>query len=82
MTFDMFCKYFECLVCQIVFTSWLTSCKLQVFNCPIRGDSATVLSELKGSSHDLVSGVRLNTFLVTSKRFELSMSNAFFLFDI
>lgn len=25
-----------------------------VFNCPIRGDSATVLSELKGSSHDLV----------------------------
>ncbi|XAR73112.1 Calcium-transporting ATPase [Bertholletia excelsa] len=25
-----------------------------VFNCPIRGDSATILSELKGSSHDLV----------------------------
>ncbi|KAL3639680.1 putative manganese-transporting ATPase pdr2 [Castilleja foliolosa] len=25
-----------------------------VFNCPIRGDSASVLSELKGSSHDLV----------------------------
>ncbi|KAJ7945181.1 Cation-transporting ATPase [Quillaja saponaria] len=25
-----------------------------VFNCPIRSDSATVLSELKGSSHDLV----------------------------
>uniref|UniRef100_A0A5B6ZWT1 Putative manganese-transporting ATPase PDR2 isoform X1 n=1 Tax=Davidia involucrata TaxID=16924 RepID=A0A5B6ZWT1_DAVIN len=25
-----------------------------VFNCPIRGDSATVLSELKESSHDLV----------------------------
>ncbi|CAH9120912.1 unnamed protein product [Cuscuta epithymum] len=25
-----------------------------VFNCPIRGDSATVLSELKLSSHDLV----------------------------
>ncbi|KAL3835729.1 hypothetical protein ACJIZ3_010465 [Penstemon smallii] len=25
-----------------------------VFNCPIRGDSATVLSELKNSSHDLV----------------------------
>ncbi|KAL1822386.1 hypothetical protein ACET3Z_009164 [Daucus carota] len=25
-----------------------------VFNCPIRGDSATVLSELRGSSHDLV----------------------------
>ncbi|XP_077243371.1 phosphate deficiency response 2 [Tasmannia lanceolata] len=25
-----------------------------VFNCPIRPDSATVLSELKGSSHDLV----------------------------
>ncbi|GER34911.1 cation-transporting atpase 13a1, partial [Striga asiatica] len=25
-----------------------------VFNCPIRGDSAAVLSELKGSSHDLV----------------------------
>ncbi|PRQ20192.1 putative calcium-transporting ATPase [Rosa chinensis] len=25
-----------------------------VFNCPIRADSATVLSELKGSSHDLV----------------------------
>lgn len=25
-----------------------------VFNCPIRGDSATVLSELKKSSHDLV----------------------------
>nr|GEV14120.1 probable manganese-transporting ATPase PDR2 [Tanacetum cinerariifolium] len=27
---------------------------LAVFNCPIRGDSATVLSELKMSSHDLV----------------------------
>lgn len=25
-----------------------------VFNCPIRSDSATVLSELRGSSHDLV----------------------------
>ncbi|GKE69725.1 probable manganese-transporting ATPase PDR2 [Tanacetum coccineum] len=25
-----------------------------VFNCPIRGDSATVLSELKKTSHDLV----------------------------
>eukprot|EP00262_Sarcandra_glabra_P012435 TRINITY_DN3203_c0_g1_i1.p1 TRINITY_DN3203_c0_g1~~TRINITY_DN3203_c0_g1_i1.p1 ORF type:complete len:567 (+),score=93.07 TRINITY_DN3203_c0_g1_i1:61-1701(+) len=25
-----------------------------VFNCPIRADSASVLSELKGSSHDLV----------------------------
>ncbi|KAF3789651.1 putative manganese-transporting ATPase [Nymphaea thermarum] len=25
-----------------------------VFNCPIRADSATVLSELKGSTHDLV----------------------------
>lgn len=34
--------------------SELTFAGFAVFNCPIRGDSATVLSELKGSSHDLV----------------------------
>ncbi|XP_057462142.1 probable manganese-transporting ATPase PDR2 isoform X2 [Actinidia eriantha] len=34
--------------------SGLTFAGFVVFNCPIRGDSATVLSELKGSSHDLV----------------------------
>ncbi|KAL3502168.1 hypothetical protein ACH5RR_036617, partial [Cinchona calisaya] len=34
--------------------SGLTFAGFAVFNCPIRGDSATVLSELKGSSHDLV----------------------------
>ncbi|XP_042393114.1 probable manganese-transporting ATPase PDR2 [Zingiber officinale] len=32
----------------------LTFAGFAVFNCPIRSDSATVLSELKGSSHDLV----------------------------
>ncbi|KAK9288503.1 hypothetical protein L1049_016962 [Liquidambar formosana] len=32
----------------------LTFAGFAVFNCPIRADSATVLSELKGSSHDLV----------------------------
>ncbi|KAK3027179.1 hypothetical protein RJ639_042445 [Escallonia herrerae] len=32
----------------------LTFAGFAVFNCPIRGDSAKVLSELKGSSHDLV----------------------------
>ncbi|CAK9170149.1 unnamed protein product [Ilex paraguariensis] len=34
--------------------SGLTFAGFAVFNCPIRGDSANVLSELKGSSHDLV----------------------------
>ncbi|KAL6511787.1 putative manganese-transporting ATPase pdr2 [Orobanche gracilis] len=34
--------------------SGLTFAGFAVFNCPIRGDSATVLSELKGSSHDLL----------------------------
>ncbi|KAG8390870.1 hypothetical protein BUALT_Bualt01G0128600 [Buddleja alternifolia] len=34
--------------------SGLTFAGFAVFNCPIRGDSAAVLSELKGSSHDLV----------------------------
>lgn len=34
--------------------SGLTFAGFAVFNCPIRGDSASVLSELKGSSHDLV----------------------------
>ncbi|KAI4351376.1 hypothetical protein L6164_005746 [Bauhinia variegata] len=34
--------------------SGLTFAGFVVFNCPIRSDSATVLSELKGSSHDLV----------------------------
>ncbi|RAL49033.1 hypothetical protein DM860_001353 [Cuscuta australis] len=34
--------------------SGLTFAGFAVFNCPIRGDSATVLSELKQSSHDLV----------------------------
>ncbi|KAI3415052.1 Cation-transporting ATPase [Psidium guajava] len=33
--------------------SGLTFAGFAVFNCPIRADSATVLSELKGSSHDL-----------------------------
>ncbi|OWM80718.1 probable manganese-transporting ATPase PDR2 [Punica granatum] len=32
----------------------LTFAGFAVFNCPIRADSATVLFELKGSSHDLV----------------------------
>ncbi|KZV26399.1 hypothetical protein F511_38122 [Dorcoceras hygrometricum] len=32
----------------------LTFAGFAVFNCPIRGDSASVLSELKSSSHDLV----------------------------
>ncbi|XP_057727468.1 probable manganese-transporting ATPase PDR2 isoform X2 [Arachis stenosperma] len=34
--------------------SGLTFAGFVVFNCPIRSDSAIVLSELKGSSHDLV----------------------------
>ncbi|KAK7350766.1 hypothetical protein VNO77_09701 [Canavalia gladiata] len=34
--------------------SGLTFAGFVVFNCPIRSDSATVLSELKESSHDLV----------------------------
>ncbi|KAJ1386496.1 P-type ATPase [Sesbania bispinosa] len=34
--------------------SGLTFAGFVVFNCPIRSDSATILSELKGSSHDLV----------------------------
>ncbi|KAK9996860.1 hypothetical protein SO802_021546 [Lithocarpus litseifolius] len=34
--------------------SGLTFAGFAVFNCPIRVDSATVLSELKASSHDLV----------------------------
>ncbi|PHT41007.1 putative manganese-transporting ATPase PDR2 [Capsicum baccatum] len=33
--------------------SGLTFAGFAVFNCPIRGDSATVLNELKQSSHDL-----------------------------
>ncbi|CAO2833629.1 unnamed protein product [Amaranthus hypochondriacus] len=32
----------------------LTFAGFAVFNCPIRSDSASILSELKGSSHDLV----------------------------
>ncbi|KAK1366305.1 putative manganese-transporting ATPase PDR2 [Heracleum sosnowskyi] len=32
----------------------LTFAGFALFSCPIRGDSASVLSELKGSSHDLV----------------------------
>ncbi|CBI27691.3 unnamed protein product, partial [Vitis vinifera] len=36
-----------------VVESGLTFAGFAVFNCPIRADSATVLSELKGSSHDL-----------------------------
>ncbi|XP_058084361.1 probable manganese-transporting ATPase PDR2 [Magnolia sinica] len=34
--------------------SGLTFAGFAVFNCPIRHDSASILSELKGSSHDLV----------------------------
>ncbi|XP_043724441.1 probable manganese-transporting ATPase PDR2 [Telopea speciosissima] len=34
--------------------SGLTFAGFAVFNCPIRTDSASVLSELRGSSHDLV----------------------------
>ncbi|KAI9114351.1 hypothetical protein K1719_014579 [Acacia pycnantha] len=34
--------------------SGLTFAGFVVFNCPIRSDSASILSELKGSSHDLV----------------------------
>ncbi|XP_022859670.1 probable manganese-transporting ATPase PDR2 [Olea europaea var. sylvestris] len=37
-----------------VVESGLTFAGFVVFNCPIRGDSATILTELKGSSHDLV----------------------------
>ncbi|TMW98285.1 hypothetical protein EJD97_004256, partial [Solanum chilense] len=37
-----------------VVESGLTFAGFAVFNCPIRGDSATVLTELKQSSHDLV----------------------------
>ncbi|KAL6179089.1 hypothetical protein ACLB2K_050605 [Fragaria x ananassa] len=37
-----------------VVESGLTFSGFAVFNCPIRADSADVLSELKGSSHDLV----------------------------
>lgn len=37
-----------------VVESDLTFAGFAVFNCPIRGDSANVLSELKNSSHDLV----------------------------
>ncbi|KAL4581769.1 hypothetical protein LXL04_006297 [Taraxacum kok-saghyz] len=37
-----------------VVESGLTFAGFAVFNCPIRGDSATVLAELKASSHDLV----------------------------
>lgn len=37
-----------------VVESGLTFAGFAVFNCPIRSDSASVLSELKGSSHDLV----------------------------
>ncbi|PON83998.1 P-type ATPase, subfamily V [Trema orientale] len=37
-----------------VVESSLTFAGFAVFNCPIRADSATVLSELKASSHDLV----------------------------
>ncbi|GAB4853618.1 Probable manganese-transporting ATPase pdr2 [Ancistrocladus abbreviatus] len=37
-----------------VVESGLTFAGFAVFNCPIRPDSASVLSELKGSSHDLV----------------------------
>ncbi|XP_078437712.1 phosphate deficiency response 2 [Wolffia australiana] len=37
-----------------VVESGLTFAGFAVFNCPIRLDSASVLSELKGSSHDLV----------------------------
>ncbi|KAJ0844850.1 putative beta-fructofuranosidase [Helianthus annuus] len=38
----------------IFLTYLLLSDKLQVFNCPITGDSAAVLLELKRSSHDLL----------------------------
>ncbi|KAK4786867.1 hypothetical protein SAY86_010700 [Trapa natans] len=37
-----------------VVESGLTFAGFSVFNCPIRADSASVLFELKGSSHDLV----------------------------
>ncbi|KAL5566341.1 hypothetical protein UlMin_029505 [Ulmus minor] len=37
-----------------VVESGLTFAGFAVFNCPIRADSATILSELKVSSHDLV----------------------------
>jgi cation-transporting ATPase 13A1 len=37
-----------------VVESDLTFAGFAVFNCPIRGDSGTVLSELKAASHDLV----------------------------
>ncbi|KAJ9135114.1 hypothetical protein P3X46_032333 [Hevea brasiliensis] len=37
-----------------VVESGLTFAGFAVFNCPIRADSATILSELKNSSHDLV----------------------------
>ncbi|XP_020534686.1 probable manganese-transporting ATPase PDR2 isoform X2 [Jatropha curcas] len=37
-----------------VVESGLTFAGFAVFNCPMRADSATILSELKNSSHDLV----------------------------
>lgn len=36
----------------VLFLMWLLF--FQVFDCPIRPDSASILYELKGSSHDLV----------------------------
>lgn len=39
---------------RVAVESSLTFAGFAVFNCPIRADSAAVLSELKGSSHDLV----------------------------
>ncbi|KAK8545918.1 hypothetical protein V6N12_026727 [Hibiscus sabdariffa] len=55
--------------------SGLTFAGFAVFNCPIRADSSTILSELKNSSHDLVSGVVLWTYLPKA----LSSVNALFL---
>ncbi|KAK8620697.1 hypothetical protein V6N13_067163 [Hibiscus sabdariffa] len=48
--------------------SGLTFAGFAVFNCPIRADSSTILSELKNSSHDLVSGVVLWTYLPKDQR--------------
>lgn len=62
--FVVFFSLFDCLSCLIIvyiiihhiIVDKLALCYLyfQVFNCPIRSDSSSVLSELKGSSHDLV----------------------------
>lgn len=49
--------FFDNYICISMLSVTLVVQKFQVFNCPIREDSAKILSELKNSSHDLVSNV-------------------------